>query len=134
MQHLGSSHQTFLITPENTNILIHFAYIFSGKKSFFLSLCVSPDTRHLVSVSGNIVKKQKHYCKAKVLSLYNFTQFFNPKTGPADVVRFTFLEGGLLAFYKGYVPAFVRLGPHTVLTFVFFEQLKKNFGYVKEAT
>ena len=29
---------------------------------------------------------------------------------------------------QGYIPAFVRLGPHTILTFVFLEQLRKNFG------
>ncbi|XP_039332308.1 mitochondrial dicarboxylate carrier isoform X2 [Saimiri boliviensis] len=35
---------------------------------------------------------------------------------------------GPLAFYKGLVPAGIRLVPHTVLTFVFLEQLRKNFG------
>ncbi|TRZ14410.1 hypothetical protein HGM15179_012701 [Zosterops borbonicus] len=35
---------------------------------------------------------------------------------------------GPLAFYKGFVPAAVRLIPHTVLTFVFLEQLRKYFG------
>ncbi|XP_061534758.1 mitochondrial dicarboxylate carrier isoform X1 [Phycodurus eques] len=35
---------------------------------------------------------------------------------------------GPLAFYKGLVPAGIRLIPHTVLTFIFLEQLKKNFG------
>ncbi|XP_063240890.1 uncharacterized protein LOC134541398 [Bacillus rossius redtenbacheri] len=37
---------------------------------------------------------------------------------------------GPLGFFKGYVPAFVRLGPHTILTFVFMEQLRQNFGVV----
>ncbi|NWU98398.1 DIC protein, partial [Upupa epops] len=35
---------------------------------------------------------------------------------------------GPLAFYKGLVPAAIRLIPHTVLTFVFLEQLRKYFG------
>lgn len=35
---------------------------------------------------------------------------------------------GPLAFYKGLVPAGIRLMPHTVLTFVFLEQLRKHFG------
>ncbi len=39
---------------------------------------------------------------------------------------------GPLAFYKGYIPAFVRLGPHTILTFIFFEQLRQNFGFLPE--
>ena len=51
--------------------------------------------------------------------------------GALDLIRFTARQGPL-AFYKGYVPAFVRLGPHTVLTFIFLEQLKKNFGHVRE--
>lgn len=35
---------------------------------------------------------------------------------------------GPLAFFKGLVPAGIRLVPHTVLTFVFLEQLRKYFG------
>ncbi|XP_071443761.1 mitochondrial dicarboxylate carrier isoform X2 [Hetaerina americana] len=37
---------------------------------------------------------------------------------------------GPLGFFKGFVPAFVRLGPHTILTFVFLEQLRVNFGTI----
>ncbi|XP_015922368.1 mitochondrial dicarboxylate carrier [Parasteatoda tepidariorum] len=40
---------------------------------------------------------------------------------------------GPLGFYKGYVPAFVRLAPQTVLTFIFFEQLRLKFGFVPKA-
>jgi len=35
---------------------------------------------------------------------------------------------GPMAFYKGLVPAGIRLIPHTVLTFIFLEQLKNYFG------
>lgn len=35
---------------------------------------------------------------------------------------------GPMGFFKGYVPAFIRLGPQTILTFVFLEQLRLNFG------
>ncbi|XP_061844101.1 mitochondrial dicarboxylate carrier isoform X1 [Nerophis lumbriciformis] len=35
---------------------------------------------------------------------------------------------GPMAFYKGLVPAGIRLIPHTVLTFIFLEQLKIYFG------
>ncbi|KAK1162221.1 mitochondrial dicarboxylate carrier isoform X1 [Acipenser oxyrinchus oxyrinchus] len=35
---------------------------------------------------------------------------------------------GPMAFYKGLVPSGIRLVPHTVLTFIFLEQLRKNFG------
>lgn len=36
---------------------------------------------------------------------------------------------GPMGFFKGFVPAFVRLGPHTVLTFILLEQLRLNFGH-----
>ncbi|KAL3876005.1 hypothetical protein ACJMK2_033894 [Sinanodonta woodiana] len=38
-------------------------------------------------------------------------------------------KNGPMGFFKGFIPAFVRLGPQTVLTFIFFEQLRMNFGY-----
>ncbi|XP_073997437.1 dicarboxylate carrier 1 [Rhodnius prolixus] len=37
---------------------------------------------------------------------------------------------GPLGFFKGFIPAFVRLGPHTILTFLFLEQLRTHFGNV----
>ena len=40
----------------------------------------------------------------------------------------TLKTGGPLAFYKGLLPAWIRLLPQTILTFVFFEQLRLNYG------
>ncbi|XP_072414906.1 mitochondrial dicarboxylate carrier isoform X2 [Chiloscyllium punctatum] len=37
---------------------------------------------------------------------------------------------GPLGFYKGLVPAGIRLVPHTVLTFIFLEQLRNRFGFL----
>jgi len=34
----------------------------------------------------------------------------------------------LMCMWQGFIPAFVRLGPHTILTFIFFEQLRLRFG------
>jgi len=50
-------------------------------------------------------------------------------SGALDLIRYTGRTGPM-AFYKGYIPAFVRLGPQTILTFVFFEQLRMNFGTI----
>ena len=36
-------------------------------------------------------------------------------------------EGGPKALFKGFVPAWLRLLPQTILTFVFLEQLRKAF-------
>lgn len=53
-------------------------------------------------------------------------------SGPMAVVR-TLLPLGPMGFYKGFVPAFVRLGPQTILTFLLLEQLRMNFGYLPAA-
>lgn len=31
--------------------------------------------------------------------------------------------------FQGFVPAFVRLGPHTIITFLIFEQLRAKVGF-----
>ena len=43
--------------------------------------------------------------------------------GLVDCMMQTAKSEGLAGFYKGYWAHYLRLGPHTVLTFVFFEQL-----------
>lgn len=61
------------------------------------------------------------------------TRAMNAKPGefknPLQLIMFTAKEGPL-TFYKGYVPAFVRLGPHTILTFIFYEQLRLRLGWL----
>jgi dicarboxylate transporter 10 len=37
---------------------------------------------------------------------------------------------GPLGFFKGFVPAFVRLAPHTILLWMFLEQMRLYFGYI----
>lgn len=37
-------------------------------------------------------------------------------------------DSSLTVLFQGFVPAAIRLIPHTVLTFVFLEQLRKYFG------
>lgn len=39
---------------------------------------------------------------------------------------------GPRGFYKGYTLRFVRLAPHTILTFVFLEQLRLHFGVLPQ--
>lgn len=65
------------------------------------------------------------------------TRAMNAKPGEFksqwDIVRHT-AKLGPMGFFKGYVPAFVRLGPHTVMTFIILEQLRLNFGYFPNLT
>lgn len=64
------------------------------------------------------------------------TRSMNAKPGEFnglwDIVKFT-AKLGPLGFFKGYIPAFVRLGPQTIITFVFLEQLRLNFGFLPQA-
>ncbi|KAJ3308152.1 hypothetical protein HDU76_004107 [Blyttiomyces sp. JEL0837] len=45
-------------------------------------------------------------------------------SGSIDVFLQISRTEGPLAFFKGWIPAFTRLGPHTVLTFLAFERLR----------
>lgn len=55
-------------------------------------------------------------------------------SGAMDCVGKLIRSEGVFALWKGFTPYFFRLGPHTILTFVFLEQLKKIFRkyYMKE--
>ena len=48
--------------------------------------------------------------------------------GAMDVAGSIMRDYGPLGFFRGFLPAFVRLAPHTMLTFVFLEELRKHFG------
>lgn len=50
-------------------------------------------------------------------------------SGLTDIVIKTAREGPL-AFFKGYVPSFTRILPHTVLMFLGIEFLRTRFGYL----
>lgn len=62
------------------------------------------------------------------------TRVMNAKPGEfnglMDVVKIT-ARLGPLGFFKGFVPAFIRLGPQTIITFLLLEQLRLNFGHKK---
>ncbi|PPR00258.1 hypothetical protein CVT24_005006 [Panaeolus cyanescens] len=48
----------------------------------------------------------------------------NDNTSFTKIISRSFREEGLRFLFKGWTPAFIRLGPNTVLMFVFYEQLK----------
>lgn len=50
--------------------------------------------------------------------------------GTVDVLSRVIRQEGLFALWKGFTPYFCRLGPHTVLTFIFLEQM--NSAYNKQ--
>ncbi|KAH8337415.1 hypothetical protein KR059_009507 [Drosophila kikkawai] len=52
-------------------------------------------------------------------------------SGLSDVF-FQTLKEGPFAFYKGVIPSFARLMPHTILLFLSLEFLRTHFGYLPE--
>jgi len=44
-----------------------------------------------------------------------------------DLLKTSLREEGPRFLFKGWTPAFIRLGPNTILLFVFYEQLKKSW-------
>lgn len=62
------------------------------------------------------------------------TRTMNAKPGEFknmfDLIKYT-ARLGPRGFFQGYVPAFIRLSPQTILTFVFLEQLRLNFGIIQ---
>jgi len=46
-------------------------------------------------------------------------------TGAADVFKKVIRNEGVLALWKGFTPCYLRIGPHTVLTFIFLEKFQK---------
>ncbi|ELR23554.1 carrier superfamily protein [Acanthamoeba castellanii str. Neff] len=51
-----------------------------------------------------------------------------PYRGMFDCLVKTAQAEGVLGLYKGFVPTFLRLGPHTILAFTIYEELRKWAG------
>ncbi|XP_063243468.1 mitochondrial 2-oxoglutarate/malate carrier protein [Bacillus rossius redtenbacheri] len=48
-------------------------------------------------------------------------------SGAADVLKKVVRNEGFFALWKGFTPYYARLGPHTVLTFIFLEQMNTAY-------
>lgn len=49
-------------------------------------------------------------------------------SGAMDVLGRVIKREGIFALWKGFTPYYARLGPHTVLTFIFLEQLNSTYN------
>ena len=88
---------------------------------------------HVVSamVSGLItvfVMSPVDLVKTRVMNQYVENRSGNMYTGAIDCFAKTIASEGLFGFYKGFIPNWLRLGPHTITTFIIFEQLRKLWG------
>ncbi|KAG7090789.1 hypothetical protein E1B28_009873 [Marasmius oreades] len=50
-----------------------------------------------------------------------------------QILKHSLEKEGPKFLFKGWTPAFIRLGPNTMLMFVFFEQLKKGWGNLQSS-
>ena len=48
-------------------------------------------------------------------------------SGAADVLKKVIKNEGIAALWKGFTPYYMRLGPHTVITFIFLEQMNAQY-------
>lgn len=63
------------------------------------------------------------------------TRLMSATTSPEPLLRLLlniYRREGLTWLFKGWVPSFIRLGPHTIATFLFLEQHKKAFRRLKD--
>ncbi|KAJ3028861.1 UNVERIFIED_CONTAM: hypothetical protein HDU68_000734 [Siphonaria sp. JEL0065] len=62
--------------------------------------------------------------KSRIMAQTTYSKEGIQYTGSWDAAKKITRNEGLGAFFKGWTPAFARLGPHTILTFIFMEQIK----------
>lgn len=48
--------------------------------------------------------------------------------GAIDVLVKVMRHEGVFALWKGFTPYYCRLGPHTVITFIFMEQMNRAYN------
>lgn len=53
------------------------------------------------------------------------------KQSVMEIFRTATQKEGYLWMFRGWVPSFIRLGPHTIFTMIFFEQHKKMYRQLK---
>jgi dicarboxylate transporter 10 len=47
------------------------------------------------------------------------------------LLRGIYRKEGFSWIFRGWVPSFIRLGPHTILTFLFLDEHKKIYRYLR---
>nr|GAT57548.1 predicted protein [Mycena chlorophos] len=125
----------YLIPPQTRAVLMNASQV--GSYDFFKS--------NLLQYSGSLFNYQlKDNLLLHVLASLGAGTVATTVCSPADVMRTRIMsssskesllhvlttsirEEGPGVLLKGWTPAFIRLGPNTVLLFVFFEQLKKSW-------
>lgn len=107
--HLGSQGHGYVLSLIPSRIELHFCA--SLLTSFFVCIAMNP-----FDVASVRMYNQQPTVDGRKGSLY--------KNG-LDCIGKTVRAEGVFALYKGLGAHYLRIGPHTILTFVILEQLKK---------
>jgi len=97
-------------------ILVHSGYFSEGIFQHFVASMISGLVTTIASMPVDIVKTR--------------VQKSSEPTNAAKIFVSVIRREGLFALWKGFTPYYARLGPHTVITFIFLEQLNvlyKNY-------
>jgi solute carrier family 25 (mitochondrial dicarboxylate transporter), member 10 len=54
------------------------------------------------------------------------------RSGIRKLLTETYRKEGVGWMFRGWIPSFIRLGPHTIATFLFLEQHRKLYRYLKD--
>lgn len=99
-------------------MLINTPYFKEGLWTHFNASMISGLCATLVSLPADLVKTRLQSMKQGEYS------------GITHVIARVVRDEGFFSFWKGFWPYYLRLGPHTVLTFIFMEQLNKLVKHV----
>jgi len=98
------------------NLLIK---LFGLKEGFCLHLCASMSAGIITTTAANPFDVIK-------------TRYLSDEGGKyksvADCAIKTFKSEGVAGFFKGWMPAYWRLGPHTVVSLILIEKIRNLFG------
>jgi dicarboxylate transporter 10 len=56
------------------------------------------------------------------------------KLSATAIMRQMYKTEGIASFFKGWTPAFIRLGPQTIITFVVLEQFKTWYDMFQQSS
>lgn len=101
--------------------LLHSGYFTEGIKLHFVASMMSGFITTVASMPVDIAKTRLQNMKVSADGKAEYR-------GTIDVLSRVVRQEGLFALWKGFTPYFCRLGPHTVLTFIFLEQMNSAYN------
>ncbi|KAL6058399.1 Solute carrier family 25 member 11 [Balamuthia mandrillaris] len=100
-------------------MILSTGYLEDGVPVHFLASLCSGFLSTVVSMPVDITKT-----RIQTMRIINGVPEYS---GVVDVLRQVVKNEGFFSLWKGFTPYFLRLGPHTIFTFLFLEQFKKAF-------